>query len=195
MTLQKLVNKNNKRSIGFIIILVAVTGLLLANFTKLAAFNNKKMVGKSLPEFTHSDKQDWINSQPLSRQDLEGKVVLIDFWTFGCWNCYRSFPWLNSLEKKLKGQDFVIIGVHTPEFEHEKNRTTIAQKTKEFNLHHPVMIDSDFSYWKTMNNRYWPTFYLIDKNGKIDNVFIGETHEGDIRARVIERNISNLLKS
>ena len=99
----------------------------------------------TIPEFTHNNPDDWINSDPLTRSDLRGKVVLIDVWTFGCWNCYRSFPWLKNIETKFKDSDFVVLGVHTPEFDHEKDRQKVAEKVKEFGLEHAVMIDNDFS--------------------------------------------------
>ena len=145
------------------------------------------------PEFTHSNTDAWINSKPLTFADLKGRVVLIDFWTFDCWNCYRSFPWLNALEKKFAEHDFTVVGVHTPEFAHERVRKNIEAKVAEFELTHPVMIDNDFSYWKTIGNRYWPTFYLIDKQGRIRAHFIGETHAGDSRARQIEETVERLL--
>lgn len=145
------------------------------------------------PEFTHNGKQDWINSTPLSIKDLAGKVVLIDFWTFGCWNCYRSFPWMNAMEKRLLEKNFQVIGVHTPEFENEKVRKNIEAKVKEFELHHPIMIDNNSSYWRAMNNRYWPAYYILDKKGKIRAAFFGETHEGDRRAKQIESTIKTLL--
>ena len=88
------------------------------------------------PEFTQTSAEDWLNSKPLTLASLRGKVVLIDFWTFGCWNCYRSFPWLNAMEKRLQGEDFVVIGIHTPEFDHEKNRYAVSDKIKEFELQH-----------------------------------------------------------
>jgi len=135
----------------------------------------------------------WINSKPLTKADLEGKVVLIDFWTFGCWNCYRSFPWLNELEKKLAGKDFMIIGVHTPEFEHEKDRAEVVKKVKEFGLEHPVVMDNDFGFWKAMGNRYWPAFYLIDKAGRVRAMYVGEIHTGDKKARAMEKQIEFLL--
>lgn len=144
-------------------------------------------------EFNHTDAQDWINSDPLSIKDLQGKVVLIDFWTFDCWNCYKSFPWMNAMEQRLSQEKFQIIGVHTPEFAHEKIRENIVNKVKQFKLHHPIMIDNDQSYWRAMNNRYWPAFYLIDKNGKVRATFVGETHEGDLRAQQIEATIKKLL--
>ena len=149
--------------------------------------------GIAAPEFTHTEEREWINSVPLTLAGLRGKVVLLDFWTFECWNCYRSFPWLNALEARLAGEDFTVIGVHTPEFEHEKVRSSIEKKVAEFELHHPVMIDNDFSYWRAMGNRYWPAFYLIDKQGKVRAAYVGETHEGDRQARKIEAAIRNLL--
>lgn len=146
------------------------------------------------PEFTHMTPDEWINSEPLRLVDLKGKVILVDFWTFDCWNCYRSFPWLNALEMRLEGEDFLVIGVHTPEFSHERIRKNIETKVKEFNLHHPVMIDNDFSYWKAMHNKYWPAFYLFDKQGRIRAVFYGETHKGDRQAEKIEDTIKALLQ-
>lgn len=146
------------------------------------------------PEFTHSGHRDWINTEPLTLAQLRGMVVLVDFWTFGCWNCYRSFPWLNELEARFEADEFIVVGVHSPEFEHEKSRERVSQKVMEFGLTHPVMIDNDFFYWKAMNNRYWPTFYLIDKKGRIRGSFIGETHAGDKNARAIEKKINQLLQ-
>ena len=146
-----------------------------------------------LPEFTHFGAESWINSPPLTKQDLTGKVVLIDVWTFDCWNCYRSFPWLNELEKKYQDKGFQIIGIHTPEFEHEKLRSNIEHKAREFKLHHPIMIDNDFSYWRALNNHYWPAYYLVNQQGEIIYSHIGETHSGDKKARVLEQKIQQLL--
>lgn len=145
------------------------------------------------PQFTQSHPGDWINSTPLKIEDLKGNVVLLDIWTYSCWNCYRSFPWLNSVEDKFKDQDFQVIGIHTPEFEHEKNYDNVVTKAKEFKLHHPIMLDNDFAYWKALNNQYWPAYYLIDKQGQIRHLFIGETHSGDSRAKKIEHAIKELL--
>jgi thiol-disulfide isomerase/thioredoxin len=146
-----------------------------------------------LPEFTHTSASEWINSAPLTRADLKGKVVLVDVWTFACWNCYRSFPWLNKLEQTFAEEPFTIVGVHSPEFDYEKDRASIEAKVKEFQLHHPIMIDNDFSYWKKLGNKYWPSFYLIDKEGKARGYWIGETHAGDQRAEAIEQAIRDLL--
>ena len=147
----------------------------------------------SAPQFTQTSASAWINSKPLALEDLRDKVVLLDFWTFGCWNCYRSFPWLKSLEARFKGQALQVIGVHTPEFEHEKIKANVVSKVKEFGLRHPVMIDNDFAYWNAMGNRYWPAYYLIDKQGRIRAAFFGETHAGDERAAAMDTAIEHLL--
>ena len=148
---------------------------------------------RPLPAFTHADQRDWINSRPLSVEELSGQVLLIDFWTFDCWNCYRSFPWLISLEERLTDRPFLVLGVHTPEFEHERDRARIKEKTEAFGLRHAVMIDNDFSYWNAMGTRYWPTYYLVDKRGSVRSMFIGETHAGSSQARSIEQMVETLL--
>ena len=146
-----------------------------------------------MPEFTTKAEAHWFNSKPLKRTDLAGKVVLLDVWTFDCWNCYRSFPWLKSLEKKFAGQDFAVVGIHSPEFPREKTPDKVAAKIEEFGLEHPVMMDNDFRYWRALNNRYWPAFYLVDRQGRLRYLHVGETHEGDWRATAIERQIEELL--
>lgn len=146
------------------------------------------------PAFTHTAAEAWLNSPPLTLKGLRGRVVLLDFWTFDCWNCYRSFPWLQGLETRLAGQPFTVIGVHTPEFAHERDRERLEQKVKEFRLTHPIMMDNDFSYWNATGTRFWPTFHLLDKRGRMRAVFFGETHEGDERARRIEESIRELLQ-
>ena len=176
---------------------LTVSGLLLAlvlSSLQLQRVNAWQPAEPYLvPELTHRDPSDWINSSPLMRSDFQGKVVLIDFWTFGCWNCYQSFPWLKKLEAKYQERGFVVLGVHTPEFNHEQDRWRVAEKVKEFGLAHAVMIDNDFSYWKALKNRYWPAFYLIDKTGNVRAVYVGEMRVGEKRATVLERQIEALL--
>jgi thiol-disulfide isomerase/thioredoxin len=149
--------------------------------------------GQGMPELTHTRASEWINSSPLSLEALRGKVVLIDFWTFDCWNCYRSFPWLNALEGSLAEEPFMVIGVHTPEFDHERDRERIVEQVRRFDLHHPIMVDNDYSYWNAVRNRYWPAFYVIDRAGVLRGRFVGETHAGERRARAIEALIRSLL--
>jgi thiol-disulfide isomerase/thioredoxin len=170
-----------------------MTLALLASSCARAGTDAQQHGQPAAPEFTQRSQDDWINSQPLSLAGLRGKVVLVDFWTFECWNCYRSFPWLNAVHDTFAEQPFQIIGVHSPEFERERDRRRVAAKVREFRLEHPVMIDNDFSYWRAMGNRYWPSFYLIDKQGRLRYHFAGETHAGDARAQAIERRIAELI--
>ncbi len=155
---------------------------------------SKQLQPRTAPEFTHQESGNWINSPPLSVKQLRGKVVMLDFWTFDCWNCYRSFSWLNTLEDRFHDQAFAVIGIHTPEFEHERKISRVRSKVEGFGLGHPVMIDNDFSYWNAMQARYWPSFFLIDKKGSIRASFVGETHSGDAQANEIEHEIEKLLK-
>ncbi len=175
---------------------LAYVGIAFAILMLVSAtvFAKKLNPPDQMPEFTQVDSAAWINSQPLTAADLRGKVILIDVWTFGCWNCYRSFPWLRKLEEKFADQDFQVIGIHTPEFDREKKRDNVVKKVEEFMLHHPVMMDNDFAYWRALRNRYWPAYYIVDKEGKIRGAFIGETHEGDRNAKKIEKLITKLLK-
>ncbi|MES2681937.1 MAG: redoxin domain-containing protein [Pseudomonadota bacterium] len=145
------------------------------------------------PEFPKRSAEEWINSAPLTLASLKGQVVLIDFWTFECWNCYRSFPWLNGVEAKFRDQGLKVVGVHTPEFEREKVIRSIREKVREFKITYPVMVDSDHAYWNAMSNRYWPAFFLIDRQGRTRALFVGETHKGDAQAQDIEAQITALL--
>jgi cytochrome c biogenesis protein CcdA/thiol-disulfide isomerase/thioredoxin len=117
---------------------------------------------------------EWFNSNPLIIEELRGKVVLIDFWTYTCINCQRTFPYLRDWHDKYKDKGLVIIGVHSPEFEFEKNPENVAKAISDFNLQYPVIQDNNFDTWSAYSNRYWPAKYLIDKDGYIRYVHFGE---------------------
>jgi len=146
-----------------------------------------------LPQFTGTQPGQWLNSPPLRLEDLRDKVVLLDVWTFDCWNCYRSFPWLHAVEAHFAGRPFQVIGIHSPEFAHERERNKLETKIAEFKITHPVMMDNDLAYWQALDNHYWPAFYLVDKQGRLRYVHVGETHSGDRRALQIEQQIEQLL--
>jgi thiol-disulfide isomerase/thioredoxin len=170
-------------------VLFKLTIIILTSFV----FSIQAKENYPLPEFTQTSPHEWLNSKPLSKKDLIGKVTLVDFWTFECWNCYRSFPWLHGVEKQYKHKGFQIIGVHTPEFEHEKVHASIKAKIKVFKITNPVMVDNDRAYWRAMNNRYWPSYFIIDKKGQVRANFIGETHKNSAQAKKIEALIERLL--
>lgn len=167
---------------------VLLSLIVMLQSTHAAAFEPRP-----LPEFTNQDPAGWFNSRPKRVSDLRGRVVLLDVWTFECWNCYRSFPWLNGLEARLADEAFTVVGIHSPEFDHERDADRVAEKIAEFDLQHPVMLDNDFAYWRALGNRYWPAFYLVDHEGQIRAVYVGETHAGDRRAQLIEAQIRRLL--
>ncbi len=150
-------------------------------------------ISRKLPEFTSSLQKDWLNSEPLEKSSLKNKVTVVYFWAFDCWNSYRSFPWLLKMEKRFANSEIRVIGIHTPEFEREKSRKNLEGKVREFNLTHPVMMDNDFKYWRKMQNRYWPAFYIVDRSGKIVYKMIGETHIGQERAKRFEEVVEGLI--
>ncbi|CAA6827939.1 MAG: Unknown protein [uncultured Thiotrichaceae bacterium] len=166
--------------------------ILLTFVTAISAAET--IANKKAPEFTQKSSHEWINSPPLSMKQLKGNVVLLDVWAYGCWNCYRSFPWLHKLEKTYASKKLKVIGIHTPEFEQEQNRENVIANVRRFELRHPIMMDNNFAYWKALENQYWPTFYLIDKKGNLRFRFIGETHAGDRNATTIDQAIKLLLK-
>ncbi len=116
----------------------------------------------------------WINSPPLNLTQLRGKVVLIDFWTYSCINCIRTIPYLNTWYNAYGNNGLVIIGVSTPEFEFEHNLTNVENAVKKFGIEYPVALDNNYSTWDAYGNEYWPADYLIDKNGNVRYVALGE---------------------
>jgi cytochrome c biogenesis protein CcdA/thiol-disulfide isomerase/thioredoxin len=117
---------------------------------------------------------NWINSPPLKIEELKGKVVLVDFWTYTCINCIRTLPYVTSWYEKYKDDGFVVVGVHTPEFEFEKDTKNVENAMKQYGINYPVAQDNNYTTWNNYSNRYWPAKYLIDKNGTIRYVHFGE---------------------
>ncbi|MGD8275359.1 MAG: redoxin domain-containing protein [Thiohalocapsa sp.] len=171
-----------------------VLGITLALLLHAGNGASGPVKARRAPEFTQTATDAWINSAPLRLRDLRGQVVLLDIWTFACWNCYRSFPWLRQLEARYAPLGLQLVGIHSPEFERERDPVAVRAKVKEFALEHPVMIDNDLAYWRALDNRAWPTFYLIDKAGRIRYQFLGETHAGEPQALRIQTAIEALLE-
>ncbi len=148
-----------------------------------------------LPEFTQADADAWLNSVPLQRDGLRGRVTLISFWTYGCGNCRRSMPWLEVLAERYSAKDVMIVGIHTPEFAWEKPRTAVAAAVKLHGIDYPVMLDNDMRYWRALANQYWPAFYVVDRHNRIVGYYIGETHVDDPQAQAIEAQLDALLQT
>lgn len=130
------------------------------------------------PELT--EIAHWINSDPLTMEQLRGKVVLIDFWTYSCINCMRTQPYLNAWQKEYADDGLVIIGVHAPEFAFEKDPANVEAAVKDAGITYPVAMDNDYGTWRAYQNRYWPAKYLIDKEGRIQYWHFGEGEYGRI---------------
>jgi thiol-disulfide isomerase/thioredoxin len=131
----------------------------------------------------------WLNSVPLSRKSLRGKVVLVNFWTYTCINSLRPMPYVRSWAAKYNDAGFVVIGVHTPEFSFEHEPANVENAVGSLNISFPVAIDSKYGIWQAFNNEAWPAQYLVDAKGRIRYHHFGEGDYGDI-----ERVIQELLK-
>jgi len=116
----------------------------------------------------------WLNSQPLTKDGLRGKVVLVDFWTYTCINWLRTLPYVRAWAGKYKEQGLVVIGVHTPEFRFEKDLDNVRRAVKDRKIDFPVAMDNDYAIWRAFDNHYWPALYVIDAQGRIRHHQFGE---------------------
>jgi thiol-disulfide isomerase/thioredoxin len=131
----------------------------------------------------------WLNSEPLSADDLRGKVVLADFWTYTCVNWLRTLAWLRAWHEKYRDHGLIVVGVHTPEFWFEHDPDNVSWAAQEMGVAYPVALDPDYRVWSDFGNRYWPAVYLADAQGRIRYHHFGE---GDYDE--CERAIQMLLR-
>jgi cytochrome c biogenesis protein CcdA/thiol-disulfide isomerase/thioredoxin len=121
----------------------------------------------------------WLNSPPLTRAELRGKVLLVDFWTYSCINCLRALPYVKSWYQRYRDQGLVVIGVHAPEFAFEKNVANVTRAVHDLGITYPVALDNDYVIWKAFQNQYWPAHYFIDAQGRIRGHHFGEGEYGE----------------
>ena len=131
----------------------------------------------------------WLNSPPLTAAGLRGKVVLVEFSTYSCINWLRTLPYVRAWAEKYKDQGLVVIGVHTPEFEFEKNIDNVRWAMKDMRIDYPIAIDSDYAIWRAFRNNSWPAFYFVDAQGTIRHQRNGEG-EYDLSERAIQKLLS-----
>ena len=117
---------------------------------------------------------EWINSAPLTRDSLRGKVVLIDFWTFQCYNCLNALPHVKELYAKYRDRGFVVIGVHTPELPQERVLENVRREVRRLGISYPVVVDNDYRIWNAFHNQYWPAAYYVDAAGESRYYHFGE---------------------
>jgi thiol-disulfide isomerase/thioredoxin len=132
---------------------------------------------------------EWVNSPPLTAQGLQGKVVLVQFWTYSCVNWIRTLPYVRAWERKYRDQGLVVIGVHSPEFGFEKQLPKVRWAAEMFRVDYPVSVDNEFAIWRGFGNQYWPALYLVDGKGRLRH-----THFGEGKYEQTERVIQKLLE-
>jgi thiol-disulfide isomerase/thioredoxin len=164
-------------------------GLAGAAMVALAAKSSDAQLGgaSAAPEFVGLD--GWINtSSPVTVSNLRSKVVLVDFWTYSCINCRRTVPYLNRWQAEYGPMGLQVVGIHTPEFGFERARPNVEDSVRDFGILYPVGQDNNFQTWRAWNNRAWPAFYLLDRDGHV--VLL---REGEGYAREMEGAIRGLL--
>lgn len=137
------------------------------------------------PEFT--GLKNWVNSPDIqSMRDLRGKVVLIDFWTFGCINCIHTLPHVQKWHQTYKDQGLVVLGIHAPEFDYERKLNNVMGAVNKYGLTFPIAIDNGFKLWRAYKNRFWPAMYLIDKEGIVRYMHFGEGRYKETEAAIVD---------
>lgn len=137
------------------------------------------------PEFA---KGNWINSDPLTLNKLRGRVVLVEFWTFGCYNCRNTLPSVKEWDAKYRDRGLTIIGVHTPETGSEYSPDNVRKEVPALGIKYPVVTDNDYKTWKAYDVEAWPTIFVLDKQGRVR-----WTHVGEGRYEETESVIKKLL--
>lgn len=134
------------------------------------------------PEITGADQ--WLNSPPLSLSALRGKVVLVEFWTHDCINCVHVLPHTKALYDSYGKDGLVVVGVHTPEYEEERDTAGVKAAIHHFGITWPIAVDNDYRIWNAYRNRFWPAIYLVDRNGRLVYRHYGEGSYDTIEAHV-----------
>src|SRR6185295_2147430 len=146
-----------------------LANLFLAPYSSSAEYKSSESA--TAPDLATGE---WINSEPLKLADLRGRVVLIDFWTFVCYNCRNTLPLVKSWNDRYEGKGLTIIGVHSPEFDEERNVVHLRREISSLGIRYPVVTDNDYQTWNAYKVEAWPTVFLLDKQGRIRWMHVGE---------------------
>ncbi len=152
--------------------------------TAMAASATPTPEARNAPEF--DGLEHWQNAAPLSMAQLRGKVVLVDFWTFGCVNCVNTVPYVKEWYQRYKDQGLVVVGVHTPEFAFEREAGNVQQAVQRLGITYPVAQDNRYATWNAWGNQYWPAIYLVDRSGRIVFSHVGEGDYAHIEQQIRE---------
>ena len=166
------------------ILLIGAVVLLLGLGSGLVLLREQQSGGSTAPKLSLGAKQPYVeivnpsgfvNTEGITIKELVGKkVILVDFLTYSCINCQRTFPYLNAWYEKYKDQGLEIVGIHTPEFAFEKDINNVREAMKRFGITHPIVLDNKYATWRAWGNQYWPRKYLIDIHGNVVYDHIGE---------------------
>ena len=137
----------------------------------------------------------WINSEPLTLKQLKGKVVVVHFWTHGCYNCVNNYPHYQAWQKRYAAEpDLIILGIHTPETAGERDVEKIKSQADKNGLKFPIAVDNKAENWQAWNNRYWPTVYVVDRRGVVRYGWEGElSYKGAKGEETVRKTIDSLL--
>jgi thiol-disulfide isomerase/thioredoxin len=117
---------------------------------------------------------NWINSEPLTLEKLRGRVVLVEFWTFGCYNCRNTLPSIREWDARYRDRGLTVVGVHTPETDSEYSIDNVRREVPGLGINYPVVTDNDYKNWKAYGVAAWPTILVIDKKGRVRWLHVGE---------------------
>ena len=176
--------------IGIVVGIVVVAALAyVTGFSKLlvspsgSSSEYDDAVSAAAPELGTGE---WINSEPLKLSELRGRVVLIEFWTFGCINCRSTLPFVKSWADRYREKGLTVIGVHSPEFDEERNVEHLRREVASLGISYAVVTDNDFQTWNAYKVEAWPTIFLLDKQGRIRWMRVGEG-DYDVAERLIQK--------
>jgi len=176
-------------AVGVIFVAISVYATGLTRLV-LSPFRSSSSTYKTSEAATAPDlaSGEWINSEPLKLKDLRSHVVLIEFWTFGCYNCRNTLPFIKGWYDRYHDKGLTLIGVHSPEFEEERNVENLRREVASLRIRYAVVTDNDYQTWNAYHVEAWPTTFLLDKQGRIRWM-----HEGEGAYDEAEQLIQKLL--
>ncbi len=153
---------------------------------------NRPLRLQDAPEFSGVTR--WINSEPLTLKELRGKVVVVHFWTNGCYNCINKYEHYRAWQERYAGKDVVIVGIHSPETAGERDIEGIRRQANKHGLKFPIAVDNDGANWRAWKNEYWPTVYVVDRTGRVRYGWEGElNYQGQKGEETVRKVIDTLL--
>lgn len=167
---------------------VGPLGLISSGISRFTSVRPNEVAASAAPTAPEFAAGAWINSAPLTLKDLRGRVVLIEFWTFGCYNCRNTLPFVKQWHERYRDKGLTVVGVHSPEFDEEKNVDNVRKQVASLGISFPVVTDNDYQTWRAYNVEAWPTIFLLDKSGSVRWSHVGEGAYDEA-----ERTIQKLL--